>query len=183
MIDLKQYCDKSSERLSKPHFLDGKWYASDGKILIVADENQYSGDHFQNHVFAKQIQSFEPTFKDVVRVALPDVASLEKCFVLRGRRIVKGRIIKCPHCNRDPECWECGGNGKVDASASTFVPLEGYKSLGLAAKNIHLINLLPDVEFFGHKEDINDRKPFEFKFKGGCGVAMPMLKRKEVRRE
>jgi transcription elongation factor Elf1 len=194
-IDLQPFCEVDSVRYSidKPFVINGYRYATDSRVLVrvPCDEPdsvtplpvpRSAGELFAK--FPGERARWRPWPE-------PEYLSGKiECPTCSGRGLVECRRcdacsgkgeIECRECGQSKECAACGGYGEIGLRCKTchgageFVgpKYQPIGSLIIDARLDRNIRDLLNVQFVLQRYENN---PICFKFDGGQGLVMPMLK-------
>lgn len=183
-IDLQPFCalpNSIREYLEHP-FRYGDWtYATNGYILVrvpavegdapIAADGvvKMSQGHLENILAAPLCDAtFAP-----LRVNLPPI-EMRECMTCGGSGIWKDD----PAPGMFTKCDDCDGSGKVEKETSVSIA-----GVFFSAKYIAQIAALPEAELPTnpiHPRDRWDVTPCPFRFSGGIGALMPMVREAAV---
>jgi hypothetical protein len=192
MIDLSKFCSSQNSTMKTPATIDSYTYATNGHIIIRVPE----GEHHAPPVGFPAVDHL-PWIHDQAEewVNLPDLGEIKPGFCTlcsgtgttmiclecngEGALIFSNHFssyeVCCATCKGDeviPEgpdqCRQCDGVGQYVAHGS--IPWQRGK---INTHYVYLLKDLPEIQISTHGSPLDH---ILFRFDGGCGILMPMLK-------
>lgn len=185
-IDLTPFCDPDGEYLATPWVKDGWRYATDGRVCVrvLAD-----GEPNEPPLLKRALPSVAQMFSAVdgewlIWPAIPPCnlchgksAALVNCSNCRG----SGRC-ECADCGCQHECAECDGDGQSEQTCECHSDESRDILCGAAWVRGYLAERIGALPHVSYLPQTDSGKPVRFRFDGGDGLVMPLMKEQVGRR-
>ncbi len=191
-IDIQKFCareDDDRKHIQKPHKHGEYVYATNGHILARFRDAE-AGQHWEDK-FMDKVQKLHA--KSLGRASLKwkrDIIKLPpaiECSYCDG----EGKLADCDDCNGNGnfehgkhyyECKECNGAGRMNppeiCHSCSGTGKDGSQRVKVGVSHIarryaELILALPNLEV---APNLDDKAAIPFRFDGGDGILMPLMK-------
>jgi hypothetical protein len=191
MIDLLMFCCHRNAVMKTPATIGPYTYATDGKVIVRVPADK----HYEAPVdfpLVDRLPWDHDQLGEWVQLPILDIKP-RNCLACKGT----GKTTVCPECEGEGEvcfsndfntydfpCETCGGSRVISGGTDLCYLCRGtlqhvrhesfpWQRGKVNAHYVHLLKDLPGIQFSIHGEVID---PIRFRFDGGCGLLMPILK-------
>ena len=162
-IDLAPFCldGPSISHINEPWCVDGKTYATDGRIAIEVDAEGPPPKGKRPGVF-ELLENHTATEWH----PCPEVEGPPEGF--------DGRWVELEFCN-GCDCGRCSGNEYESPSEDEFEGIEVFSGLDVGRRYLWLVSQLPNVEIGVASPQLKRGHAIAFRFDGGRGLLIETL--------